>query len=68
MSGAEIIKKIRISLGLEQGEFANKIGVSKSSICNYERGIRTPRFPIIRKIRELAKINGMEFSIEDFLN
>ena len=67
-SSADIIKKIRIHIGLEQGEFAEKLGISKAAVCNYEKGLRTPRFPIIRRMRELAKENGMEYTIEDFLS
>lgn len=68
MSTAETVKKIRINMCLEQDQFAQRIGVSKSAICNYERGIRTPRLSIIKKMRELAKENGMDFSVEDFLS
>ena len=68
MSSAQTIKRIRINLCLEQDEFAQKLGITKSAICNYERGLRIPRLSIIRKMRDLAKENGMEFSVDDFLN
>jgi transcriptional regulator with XRE-family HTH domain len=68
MSSSTIIKKIRLNLCLEQEQFANILGISKSAIYNYEKGHRTPRLRIIKKLREIAKENGMEFSVEDFLN
>ena len=36
------IKERRIKLGLSQEELGQKLGVSKVSICGYEKGTRTP--------------------------
>lgn len=68
MSSSQTIKKIRLSLCLDQKEFAEKLELSTSTICGYERGYRTPRLPIIRKLLEIAKKNGMKLSIDDFIN
>jgi predicted transcriptional regulator len=68
MKITQAIRNIRKALLLQQGEFADLIGVSKASICNYESGLRRPRLPIIRKILELAKHHKIKVSPEDFLN
>ena len=36
------IKELRKSLGLSQEEFGKRIGVTKTTICNYEKGVSTP--------------------------
>ncbi len=36
------IKEKRLQLGMSQEELGQKMGVSKVSICGYERGTRTP--------------------------
>lgn len=36
------IKEKRIALGLSQEELGQKLGVSKVSVCGYEKGTRTP--------------------------
>lgn len=67
MSVGETIKKIRTNLYLEKIEFAELIGVTRTSVGYYESGKRMPKLQIIKKIRELAKKNGMDYSVEDFL-
>lgn len=67
MSAAGTIKRIRLSLCLEQQEFAALIGVNKGSISNYENGIRFPRLPTVRKIIDVAKKNKIKVNVEDFL-
>lgn len=64
---SKIIKKIRIQLCLEQEKFGKLIGVTKASVCNYESGHRRPKLSIIKKIREVAKENGMDIPVNDFL-
>lgn len=68
MSSSEAIKLVRRSLCLEQSEFAQQIGVTTGSVCNYEKGLRTPRLPIIRKILDIAKKNKIKVSPEDFFD
>ncbi len=68
MSAAETIKKIRTNLYLERSEFAELLGITTSAVGYYETGKRIPKLRIIKTMREIAKKNGMEFSIEDFLN
>lgn len=68
LTAAETIKNIRYALCLEQQELAEKLGITMAAVSNYERGKRMPRIPIIRKLRDLAKANGIELSLEVFLN
>lgn len=44
------IKELRKSLGLNQSEFAEKIGMVPSAISNYEAGTRVPSDAIIKSI------------------
>lgn len=44
------IKSLRENLGYTPEKVANDIGVSISSYCKYESGIRTPRDEIKEKI------------------
>lgn len=66
-SSSETVKKIRDALCMQQAEFGELLGVSKQSVLNYEQNKRKPKRPIVRKLKELAEKNGVEFSLEDFL-
>lgn len=68
MSASKTIKDMRIKLCLEQQKFADLLGITRVAICNYESGRRIPKLAIIRKMRALAKENGMDIPVEDFLN
>ncbi len=67
MNIQEAIKHLRTSLFLDQKEFGELIGITKSSICNYEHGNRKPRLRVIRKMVELAKKHKIKIALEDFL-
>lgn len=51
-SGAKI-KKLRESLGLTQTQLAEQIGVSVSSICQYESGDKIPRDKVKMRLAEV---------------
>lgn len=68
MSAAGTIKRIRISLYLDQDGFADAIGTTKQTVSNYERGIRHPKIKTIKKIKELAEENNIDVNIEDFFD
>lgn len=68
MTVKDTIKKLRLSLGLEQPEFAKEIGVTPGSVCGWEKGRRTPRLPKIRLMLALAKKHKIKLNIEDFLS
>lgn len=66
MTRSEMIKNIRLKLMLDRDEFAKLVGVSRYSINFYEVGLRTPKMQFLRKIKEIADSNNLEFDIDDF--
>lgn len=55
------IKDYRKHFGLSQEELAKKIGVGKTTISNYEVGIRSPKKPQLIKLSEVFDV-----AIDDF--
>ena len=47
------IKKIRTSLGQTQGEFAKKLGLSRSAISKVENGSQEPSMDVLSKLFEM---------------
>lgn len=66
MSAAETVKRIRITLCLEQEKLAREIKVTKQTVSNYETGKRKPKLSVIKKIMDLAKKNDISVKVEDF--
>lgn len=56
MSTGERIKALRLSKKLKQSELANKCGISRVAIGNYERGDRTPNVDILSKIAKALDV------------
>ena len=55
ITGGEVVenlKKYRKAKGLKQKELADMVGVSESSISQYESGKKTPSFEIALKLAE----------------
>lgn len=50
----DVIREIRLSLGMSQVEFAAKLGISQSAVGMYEQNRRNPSPRILTKIAELA--------------
>ena len=53
----EILIGLRKSSGLTQEEFAEKIGVSRSAIGNYEKGVRRPEYEIMEAIADYFNVS-----------
>ena len=53
----ERIKKKRIELGLSQEELGDLVGVSKVSICGYEKGTRVPTLETFILLSDELKVN-----------
>ncbi len=53
----ERIKELRKALGLTQQEFADKIGVKRNSLANYETGRNTPIEAIFKSICDNYNVN-----------
>ena len=47
------IKKYRFEHGLQQDEFAKKLGINQSTVLHYERGSHNPNPRILKKINRL---------------
>jgi DNA-binding XRE family transcriptional regulator len=62
------VKRIREALNLNRTDFAEALQVSSTAILNYEKGIRCPKWTIVKKMQELAKKSGLELSADDFIN
>lgn len=58
------LKSIRINLGLTLEEAARLIGISKSTLFNYEHFKTTPDFD---KIQKITKVYGVEYDEIRFL-
>lgn len=56
------IESIRKRLNLTMPEFAERIGVTKGAVNNYEKGRSIPKSPILNKI---IKISGMPTMTEE---
>ena len=46
----ERIRQLRISLGINQAQFGNRLGVSKQSVSNWENGNIQPSIDMLTKI------------------
>lgn len=57
------IKRIRIELLLSQMEFAEKLGVSFSTVNRWETGKNKPNFKTLKNIDSLCKENGIDFNM-----
>lgn len=47
------IKRMRTAAGISQQEMANRLEVSKQSVCNWENGNIVPSIKILRKICQM---------------
>lgn len=59
----KMISEMRMQLGYSQEEVANRLGLTKSSYGNYERGERKIPLPDL-----IAMSRFYGFSIDDFIN
>ena len=51
------IKEARLKKGYTQTNLGDLLGVSKVSVCGYERGTRTPTLDIFNKLVEILDIS-----------
>lgn len=68
MSDINLIKRIRLNLGLTQEEFSKELGVKPPTVYSYENGSRRPRIKTINELMRLAKKAKMKVKAEEFLN
>ena len=56
MSFASRLRQAREQSGLTQQDLAEKLGVTKSAIGNYENGVSSPKWDILLKIFDVLKV------------
>jgi putative transcriptional regulator len=57
-----LIKELRERLGLTQEQFAQKVGVTYSTVNHWENGKRTPQPYLAQRLRELKEELDLEKS------
>lgn len=57
---SNLIKELRDKLELTQEQFAQKVGVTFSTINNWEKGNRTPHPFLFQKLLEIAEEAGFK--------
>ena len=58
MINTQLLRKLRKELGLSQEELATKVGIGQSYICKFERGIKDPSLPTLKRI---GKVLGVDY-------
>ena len=66
MNYGENLRNIRIRMGYTQVQLAKKLRITQTTISIYERGHCLISPSVYRKLRTLAKKEGIEVSIEEF--
>ena len=51
---SNLVKELRYKLGLTQEQFAQKVGVTFSTINNWEKGTRTPHPFLFQRLLKMA--------------
>lgn len=59
------LKELRLTLGLNQEKFGEKIGLTRSAICNYENGTRTIMEQTIKSICREFNVNYLWLTTGD---
>lgn len=57
----EVIKKHRKKIGLTQAELADKAGIGRSTLAQYEAGDRNPKRDALEKIAQALDMTPTEF-------
>jgi len=57
---SKLIKELRDKLDLTQEQFAQKVGVTFSTINNWEKGTRTPHPFLFQRLMEMAEEAGLK--------
>ncbi len=60
------VKTLRQKLLMTQSELAEKLGMSKQMISNYENGLYSPSMTTIKKLMQIASENNIEIDVNDF--
>lgn len=68
MEIGEKLKKIRLERNIKATNVAEKLGVSKSTVSNYENGIRKPGIETLEKIAKIYNVSISEILYGDNFN
>lgn len=60
------IRKLRFELNLTQQEFADRIGISRPSLSNYEKGTRMPSMTVAQKICKEFNVSLSDIIDKDY--
>ena len=60
------IRKLRFELNLTQQEFADRIGISRPSLSNYEKGTRMPSMTVVQKICKEFNVSLSDIIDQDY--
>ena len=66
MSFSSRLRQAREQAGLTQQAFADKLGVTKSAIGNYENGVSSPKWDILVKIFDVLHVEPNFLYQDDF--
>jgi len=55
-----LIKELRDKLDLTQEQFAQRVGVTFSTVNNWEKGTRTPHPFLFQRLLEMAEETGLK--------
>lgn len=58
------IKALREKAGMTQTELAEKLGVSKSVVSAYEKGIRNPSYKVLSQIAKIFNVTELHFFVK----
>ena len=58
------LKAARVNAGLTQAQAAEKMGVTKEMVSNWERGLS---FPNVKRIQKIEEVYGLPYSEIIFL-
>lgn len=65
---AEKIIELRHVAKITQARLAKMLGITQNRVSDFERGTGGPSSPKIRKLIEIGKKHGIEFTFDDFLS
>lgn len=54
----DVIRRARLNAGLDQEPLAEKVGVSRATVSNWERGVSEPG---VSQLRRIAEATGAEY-------
>ena len=57
---ARLVKRVRAKLGLTQEQFAQRVGVTFSTVNNWENGNRRPHPFLLQRLLEIAEEAGLK--------